>query len=94
VEFCHKHNLIHGDIKPENVLLTRPPPSASPGAPLYTSPGCIYKLADFGLSQQLPEGSPSLLLPGPVGTPVYMAPEARRGELSLASDMWSVGVLM
>ncbi|UXI17344.1 MAM and LDL-receptor class A domain-containing protein 1-like [Sarcoptes scabiei] len=38
VNFCHKHNCIHRDVKPENILLTRE---------------CIVKLCDFGFARTL-----------------------------------------
>ncbi|XP_075677839.1 cyclin-dependent kinase-like 1 isoform X4 [Dermatophagoides pteronyssinus] len=41
VNFCHKHNCIHRDVKPENILLTRE---------------CIVKLCDFGFARTLIPG--------------------------------------
>lgn len=41
VAFCHKHNCIHRDVKPENILLTRE---------------CVVKLCDFGFARTLVPG--------------------------------------
>ncbi len=76
---AHLQNLVHGDLKPENVLLT--------------AEGDV-KLVDFGLAHML--GERQLESTGTiVGTPQYMAPEVIRGEgAGLASDVWSLGVLL
>eukprot|EP01065_Artemidia_motanka_P031984 TRINITY_DN3896_c0_g1_i1.p1 TRINITY_DN3896_c0_g1~~TRINITY_DN3896_c0_g1_i1.p1 ORF type:complete len:1200 (+),score=301.30 TRINITY_DN3896_c0_g1_i1:98-3697(+) len=47
------------------------------------------KLADFGASVCLSNVQP---LDGIAGTPQYMAPEACRGEASLQSDIWALGI--
>eukprot|EP01062_Namystynia_karyoxenos_P032319 TRINITY_DN2382_c3_g1_i1.p1 TRINITY_DN2382_c3_g1~~TRINITY_DN2382_c3_g1_i1.p1 ORF type:complete len:1806 (+),score=340.57 TRINITY_DN2382_c3_g1_i1:112-5418(+) len=50
------------------------------------------KLADFGASAQLSEMNASNQ--GVIGTPLYMAPEACRGTLSKASDIWAFGIIV
>ncbi len=79
LKVAHAHDVIHGDLKPENVLLT--------------ATGTV-KLVDFGLAHILGERrleSTGTV----AGTPYYMAPEVIRGEgTSPASDVWSLGVLL
>ncbi len=58
---------------------------------LLTVQGKI-KLADFGLSKRQREGSISNTKI--IGSPAYMSPEAFAGQSSLASDVWSLGVLI
>ncbi|KAA3680436.1 serine/threonine kinase 17 [Paragonimus westermani] len=60
VSFLHEHNVVHLDIKPDNVLLRR------------SYPDCDVVLCDFGLAKYLNERSPIRDL---VGTPDYTAPE-------------------
>jgi serine/threonine protein kinase len=50
----------------------------------------VPRLADFGMSRFLTtQGAPSVM----GGTPAFMAPEAFDGVRSIATDLWSVGVL-
>ncbi|XP_024938957.1 LOW QUALITY PROTEIN: death-associated protein kinase 1 [Cephus cinctus] len=75
----HSHHVAHLDIKPENILLSTPPPMPS------------IKLIDLGLSHRLAPGSEHRAL---FGTPEFVAPEIVNYEpLSLATDLWAVGVL-
>ncbi|KPA74620.1 putative protein kinase [Leptomonas pyrrhocoris] len=75
IDFLHRHGILHGDIKPQNVLV----PDSGP-----------CKIADFGISRRVSHASTH-----PVeGTPFYMAPEATRGEATIASDIWSFGIMM
>lgn len=79
LQFLHKRNIAHLDIKPQNLLLTAAFPQGE------------AKLCDFGISR--------LILPGEeifeiAGTPDYIAPEVLQYEpISLATDMWSLGIL-
>ncbi|KAM4705661.1 serine/threonine-protein kinase 17A [Rhinophrynus dorsalis] len=79
VAFLHRHNVVHLDLKPQNILLTS-------GCPL----GDI-KLVDFGLSRILNNNEELREI---TGTPEYVAPEILSYEpISTATDMWSIGVL-
>ncbi|XP_025262413.1 death-associated protein kinase 1-like isoform X4 [Camponotus floridanus] len=75
----HSHQVAHLDIKPENILLSTPPPMPS------------IKIIDLGLSHRLVPGSEHRAL---FGTPEFVAPEIVNYEpLSLGTDLWAVGVL-
>eukprot|EP00756_Hemistasia_phaeocysticola_P040391 Hpha_TRINITY_DN16860_c1_g5::TRINITY_DN16860_c1_g5_i1::g.153324::m.153324 len=52
----------------------------------------IAKLADFGASAELREQCAEEK--GVMGTPLYMSPEACKGEVVTASDVWAVGVML
>jgi serine/threonine-protein kinase len=73
--------IIHRDVKPENILLTRK--------------GEV-KVADFGLSLALVAGQPALNLTQSgvtMGTPLYMSPEQVEGQaLDPRTDIYSFGV--
>ncbi len=83
---AHAAGLVHRDVKPDNLFVTRGPA----GRP-------VLKLLDFGLARETRVEHPSD--PGTsissvdvlVGTPGYIAPEVVRGETAThASDLWSV----
>ncbi|XP_013789136.1 calcium-dependent protein kinase 27-like [Limulus polyphemus] len=79
LSFLHGLNIVHLDIKPQNILLTG------------SFPQCDIKLCDFGISRLVSEGIEVREI---VGTPDYVAPEILQYEpISFASDMWSIGVL-
>ncbi|KDR22334.1 hypothetical protein L798_01989, partial [Zootermopsis nevadensis] len=77
--YLHDNNIAHLDLKPQNLLLT--------GA----YPDCDIKLCDFGISRVIKSGVEVREI---LGTPDYVAPEVLGYEpISLATDIWSVGVL-
>jgi serine/threonine protein kinase/WD40 repeat protein len=87
---------VHGDIKPQNILLQCSPIPADDSEVDYSS--AEIKLADFGLIKILDQQSTTLSLSflssmvGAVkGTMMYLSPEAFSGshERSVADDLWS-----
>ncbi|XP_044032440.1 serine/threonine-protein kinase 17A [Siniperca chuatsi] len=79
VSFLHQNNVVHLDLKPQNILLTS------------SSPLGDIKIVDFGLSRMI---SSHQELREIMGTPEYVAPEILNYEpISTATDMWSIGVL-
>ena len=76
--YMHEKNIIHLDIKPENIMLT-------------TSRSTDIKLIDFGLATKL---NPNDEVKISTGTAEFAAPEiVERDSVGFYTDMWSIGVL-
>ncbi|XP_030558873.1 serine/threonine-protein kinase D3 isoform X1 [Drosophila novamexicana] len=80
LKYLHSQNIVHCDLKPENVLL-----SSDAEFPQV-------KLCDFGYARIIGEKS---FRRSVVGTPAYLAPEVLRNKgYNRSLDMWSVGVII
>jgi serine/threonine protein kinase len=81
VQYLHEQAILHLDLKPDNIMVT---------------PADDIKILDFGLANHL--NHHDLLaqdLPGPKGTPYYIAPEQLCGRRNYReSDIYSLGILL
>ncbi|XP_076009237.1 obscurin [Genypterus blacodes] len=74
----HSMNILHLDIKPENILMVYPPRDE-------------IKICDFGLCQEIDTSRHQYSM---LGTPEFVAPEIVHQEpVTIATDIWSVGVI-
>lgn len=79
LEFAHENRIVHRDIKPDNLMLTKEG---------------IVKIADLGIAKTFEEGTSTPGKEGRVvlGTPHYMAPEQALGKsIDHRVDIYSLG---
>jgi calcium-dependent protein kinase len=79
IAYCHSMNIVHMDLKPENLLLDTEGENG------------IIKVIDFGTSQKF---DPNQKMNQTYGTPYYIAPEILQGEYTERCDVWSCGVIL
>ena len=79
LEYCHRNNIVHLDIKPENLIFESSEPEA------------LLKLIDFGTSTIY---NPQEQMTIKIGTPAYMAPEVMKLNYNEKCDIWSCGVIL
>ena len=85
LEVAHSHQVIHRDIKPDNILLT------------HVSGRDRVKVLDFGVAKllDLVGDTGSLTRGDRIGTPKYMSPEQIIGEeVDARSDLFSLGMVL
>jgi len=84
ISTAHKHpkKIIHRDITPQNIMLTRAGETND-----------FVKVLDFGIVKLRTHDNVSLT-GSIVGTPPYMAPEQWRGECDERTDIYSLGIIM
>lgn len=91
LEFIHSHGLVHGDIKPENILITGISDSGTEvPAPTPDSPP-EAKLIDFGLTRRAKGFGGKKV----IGTTYYIAPETIMGsQVDRRTDLYSLGCVL
>ena len=81
--YIHARGIVHRDVKPENILVSRDPH----GRPLA-------KLADLGIARIVDE-SRITVVGGVIGTAAYLSPEQVTGEpVGTASDVYALGLVL
>ncbi|MFP6753173.1 MAG: serine/threonine-protein kinase [Pirellulaceae bacterium] len=82
VEYAHLNGILHRDLKPSNILIDE---------------NGQAHVRDFGLAKRIDDSSDITRSGAVLGTPAYMAPEqaaGQRGEVSAASDVYSLGSVL
>ncbi len=83
---AHAEGIVHRDLKPANIMVTK-----------QATTGELIKVLDFGIAKMVgQEDRTQLTQTGAmVGTPLYMSPEAVRGdELDSRADLYALGVVL
>lgn len=82
LEHAHERGLIHRDVKPKNIMITKDD---------------VVKLADMGLARAMSDVEAAEAEAGRAfGTPYYISPEQIRGEKTVGppADIYSLGVTL
>ncbi|GAA1253557.1 Stk1 family PASTA domain-containing Ser/Thr kinase [Prauserella halophila] len=81
LDFSHRHGIVHRDVKPANVMITR---------------GGAVKVMDFGIARAVHDGQAAMTQTAAViGTAQYLSPEQARGErVDARSDVYAAGCVL
>jgi eukaryotic-like serine/threonine-protein kinase len=81
LDFSHRHGIVHRDVKPANVMITRS--------------GAV-KVMDFGIARAVADGQAAVTQTAAViGTAQYLSPEQARGEaVDARSDVYAAGCVL
>jgi beta-lactam-binding protein with PASTA domain/predicted Ser/Thr protein kinase len=81
LDFSHRHGIIHRDVKPANVMISKT--------------GAV-KVMDFGIARAIHDGQAAMTQTAAViGTAQYLSPEQARGEsVDARSDVYAAGCVL
>src|SRR5881394_992154 len=82
IHYAHGRGVLHRDLKPSNIII---------------APDWQPHVTDFGLAKRLADDADLTLSGQVLGSPNYMPPEQadhKRGQVSAASDVYSLGAVL
>ena len=84
--YLHSNNIVHRDLKLENILIHEIERSKTTGEDLFN-----IKIIDFGTARIFDKNRKPQSI---VGSSYYIAPEVLRQKYNKECDLWSVGVIL
>lgn len=81
VAYCHSKGVVHGDLKPENIMID-------------TNAYNIVKIIDFGTAVKYGKMTKELLELKLKNNHFYIAPEMSSKHQDERCDVWSIGIIM
>ncbi len=82
--YIHEHNIVHCDIKIENILGHKQPDESFP----------TLKICDFGLAKRVDPITKKVAIEKRMGTKEYIAPEVKdKAVISTKVDIWAMGLV-